>query len=140
MLLLGILLGTVAFAGITFLIEFNPDPTIGNWMTPWTRDLNFGAAILDLGLWAMLIGAREKDYRLLMISGALGIQFTGGAMGFALRGMSTTGRLIMGDVMYLTNLACLYIWWQAFRAPEKAKPNSPPPSEPEPASLHRPAD
>ena len=50
-------------------------------MTPWTRDLNFCSAILDLALWALLIAAREKDHRLLLLSGGLGIQFTGEAIG-----------------------------------------------------------
>ncbi len=39
-------------------------------MTPWTRDLNFGAAILDMGLWALLIGSQRKDRKLLLVTGA----------------------------------------------------------------------
>jgi len=58
-----------------------------------------------------------------MIAGGLGIQFTGGAMGQAFRDLSsTTVRLIVVDLMYLTNLACLYIWWQAFRQPTGKRP------------------
>jgi len=37
-------------------------------MTPWTCDLNFCSAILDLRCWMMLIAAREKDHRLLLLS------------------------------------------------------------------------
>jgi hypothetical protein len=114
-----VVLGTVAFAGITFAIHFSSNVPIHKWMIPWTRDLNFGAAILDLGLWAVLVGSREKDYRILMVAGGLGIQFTGGAIGQAMRGLSQTGTTVMGDIMYLTSLMCLYIWWQAFRQPRR---------------------
>src|SRR2546421_391024 len=75
-------------------------------------------AILDLGLWAILISSPQKDYRILMIAGGLGIQFTGGAIGQAFRNLSSnTARIFVGDLMFLTNLACLYIWWQALRQP-----------------------
>src|SRR5438445_11818985 len=87
-LLLFVVIGTLLFAGVSLLIHFDSALSMGRWMTPWTRDLNFLAAILDLGLWAALIGAHKKDYRLLMISGALGIQFTGVAIGQALRDIS----------------------------------------------------
>jgi hypothetical protein len=123
-LLTGIIVGTVAFAAITFFIHFNPDPAVapGKWMTPWTRDMNFCAAILDLGLWATLIAAREKDYRLLMVSGALGLQFTGEAISQSLRGMSQQVQDVAAYIVPLPNLACLYIWWQAFRsAPVNSK-------------------
>jgi hypothetical protein len=115
--------GTLLMAGISLGVHFNPHVRTGEWMTHWTRDLNFAAAILDLGLWAILISGREKDYRILMIAGGLGIQFTGGAMGQAFRDLSSpTVRLIVVDLMYLTNLACLYIWWQAFRQPTGKRP------------------
>jgi hypothetical protein len=112
-----LILGTCLFAGTSFAIHFNATASAGTWMIPWTRDLNFGAAVIDLGLWAVLIGSPQKDYLILMVAGGLGIQFTGGAIGQALRGMSPSVALVMGDIMYLTNLMCLFIWWQAFRQP-----------------------
>jgi hypothetical protein len=37
----------------------------------------------------------------------------------------------MGDLTYLTNLICLYIWWQAFRQPRReSRPGPPPPPLP----------
>lgn len=134
-----VVLGTAIFGALTFLIQFDRHLPSWRWMTYWTRDLNFGAAILDLGLWAALIGSRKKDYRLLMISGALGIQFTGGAIGQAFRGMSDNWAQFIGDCFYLTNLTCLYIWWQAFRAPEKTSYKSRPRPDSEPARIHRPS-
>jgi hypothetical protein len=116
-----LIVATGVFAGVTFALHFDAKAPSGTWMIPWTRDLNFGAAVLDLGLWAVLIASRVKDYRILMVAGGLGIQFTGGAIGQAFRGLSPTGAALMGDIMYLTNLLCLYIWWQAFRQPHKSK-------------------
>ena len=94
-------------------------------MTPWSSNLNFCSAILDLALWALLIASREKDQRLLMLSGALGIQFTGEAIGHALRNLSrrnhSTLMVSLGNaVAVLTYLAFLYILWQTFR-PSRAK-------------------
>jgi len=126
-LLASVVLAIAIFAAVTFAVHFRPDIPTRRWMVDWTRDLNFGAAVLDLALWAILVSSREKDYRILMIAGGLGIQFTGGAMGQALRGIWRQsfrevwplGGLVIGDLMYLSTLACLYIWWQAFRQPHK---------------------
>ena len=85
-------------------------------MTLWTRDLNFSSTILDLALWAMLLGSRYKEARLLLLSGAIGIQFTGEAIGQSLRHLFPWA-LSPGDVVaLLANLTCLWIWWQALRA------------------------
>lgn len=113
--------GAILFAGVSFLLHYYaPHANTGTWMTPWTRDLNFCSVILDLALWALLISAREKDDRLLLVSGGLGIRFTGEAVGESLRqlaikhrmrAMSYTGSLLITFV----DLLCLYIWWRAFR-------------------------
>ena len=113
--------GAILFAGISFLIHWNPALNTGSFMTPWIRDLNFCSAILDMALWALLIAAREKDHRLLLLSGGLGIQFTGAAMGrsigqLALRTRSHAMSLSGGVVTLLADLVFLYIWWQALRA------------------------
>jgi hypothetical protein len=117
----------VLFAGVSFWIHFQPgNARIGEWMTPWSSNLNFCSAILDLALWALLIASREKDQRLLMLSGALGIQFTGEAIGHSLRNLSRRNRsyLLLNSgnaVGMLTYLAFLYILWQAFRTVNPSK-------------------
>ena len=121
-LLTGIICGTVLFAAISLWVHYNLKPGRLRYMTPWTRDLNFCAVILDFGLWALLIGSRQKDYKLLLVTGALGIQFTGGAIGQALRDMSPAIVTAAGDFTVITNLARLYIWWRAFRGKPKAVP------------------
>jgi hypothetical protein len=89
------------------------------WMTSWSRDLNFAAAILDLLLWTVLIASRRKDRILLMISGGLGIKFTGAAIGYSLSlipGASNRMAIFIGGIIkVITYLVCLYVWWEAFR-------------------------
>jgi hypothetical protein len=120
--------GAMLFAGISFLIHWNPALNRGSFMTPWIRDLNVCSSVLDLALWALLIAAREKDHRLLLLSGGLGIQFAGEAIGTSIlqlalstrsRAMSLTGSVMM----LLADLVVLYIWWQALRtAPVRQRP------------------
>ena len=136
---LTLIVGPILFAAASFLIHYNPNALgPGEWMTPWTRDLYFGNAVLDLGLWTLLIASREKDRCLLMLSGALGVQFTGEAIGGSIRylgeaifGHTAQARplILMGNVLMMAaNLACMYIWWQAFReAPAGALPACGPP-------------
>jgi hypothetical protein len=95
------------------------------WMTQVVRDLSFGSSVLTFVLWSMLIASRKKDRQLLMLTGGLGIQFTGEAIGQSLRqlsadsgfyaahryGISLTGNLIASA----SHLIQIYVWWQAFR-------------------------
>jgi len=123
-IVMGVIGATLLFAVGSFLVHHSPGVKLGRWMTLWTRDLNFCAAILDLGLWAMLIQSKEKDYRLLMVSGALGIQFAAGAMGQALRDISPLMDTVTGLMSMSANLTRTYIWWQAFR-PSRPKHSFP---------------
>jgi hypothetical protein len=118
-ILAGIICGTLLVAAISFLAYYDPHIPTGKYMTRFTRDLNFCAAILLVGLWTMLISARKKDYKLLMITGGLGIQFAGGAIGQALRDMSPAIVMAASDFTVIANLARLYIWWQALRVKSK---------------------
>jgi len=121
-LLIGIICGTVLVAAISLWVHYDPNPPTGRYMTRWTRDLNFCAAILDFGLWALLVGSRQKDHKLLLVTGALGIQFTGGAIGQALRDMSPAIVTAAGDFTVITALTRVYLWWQAFRGKPKTLP------------------
>jgi hypothetical protein len=108
--------GAALFAGISFLIHHNTRAALSEWMTLWSRDLSFSAMVLDLALWAMLVASREKKRRILMLSGALGVQFSGEAIGQSLRSVSRA-LIWPGNLLILfSDLACLYVWWQTFRA------------------------
>jgi hypothetical protein len=112
--------GCLSFIGISFLIHHDRRRNLGNWMAPWTRDLQFGAAILDLALWALLLASRNKDSRLLLLAGGMGIMFAGEAVGESIRTLAIQTRSISvfmaGNViMTLADCAFLYVWWQTFK-------------------------
>jgi hypothetical protein len=116
----GLIAGAVLFTAISFLIHYIPRVQVGLWMTPWTRDLNFCAALLDLALWALLIASRQKDQRLLLLSGALGIQFTGEAIGEAVRQLAILNRshpiALLGSTLVVgADILRSYIWWRVFQ-------------------------
>jgi hypothetical protein len=121
-LLTGIICGTLLVAAISLWAHHDLSRHLGRYMTLWTRDLNFCAAILDLGLWALLIGSKKKDYKLLLVTGALGIQFAGGAIGQSLRDMSPAVVTAASDFTVIASLARVYIWWRAFRGKPQALP------------------
>jgi len=108
-------------AGVSFFIHYGPEMPKGVWMALWIRDLNFfGSAVLDLALWALLLWSRSKDSRLLLVSGGLGIQFTGEAIGDSLRSMAVLHRskplsFTGSFITTLVDLLSVYIIWQAFR-------------------------
>ena len=113
-------IGALLFAGITFWVEYQPPPvSYGVWMTPWTSDLSFCATILDLALWMILIAARRSERSLLLICGALGLQFTAEAIGERIVHLGVPRHSLAlalgGSVVAVAgNLLCLYIWWRTF--------------------------
>jgi hypothetical protein len=116
----GLAAGAILYIGISFLIHHQYTAAIGLWMAPWTRDITFCAAILDLALWAILIGSRSKDTCLLMLSGGMGIMFCGMAIGeslhtIAIHYLSHAIVLTGNAVEQIGNLIFLYVWWQTFR-------------------------
>jgi hypothetical protein len=117
-LLAGVVCAILVLAGGTFFFYYDPSKPTGRWIVPWLRNLNFCAAMLNLSLWGTLISSPRKDYRLLMLSGALGIQFTGGAVGQAIRIVSHSSAQLASYSISISNLICLYIFWRAFRMPD----------------------
>ncbi|HEX3747837.1 MAG TPA: hypothetical protein VHW09_28070 [Bryobacteraceae bacterium] len=113
--------GALLFAGISFWIEYQPPPvSFGVWMTPWTSDLSLCATVLDLGLWMILMAARKSDRNLMLICGALGMQFTAEAIGERIVLLGVPRRslalALTGSVIAVAgNLICLYVWWRTFR-------------------------
>ncbi len=127
--LIGTIGGATLIAGISFLIHFRPGLEHGVWMALWTRDLNFFSEILDLGLWGLLLSTRGRDPKLLLVTGGLGIQFTGEAIGDSLRSIAAQRRShnlsLTGSVITaLADLTALYIFWQAFRKGRNGKTGS----------------
>ncbi len=115
--------GAILIAGVSFLVHYDRGAAHSKWMTQWIRDLDLTSAILALALWAILLQSRRYDNELLMLSGALGIRFTGEAIGHALRNQFPSILLAADTTVVLANLACLFIWWQVLRASPVGKPS-----------------
>jgi hypothetical protein len=120
--------GSVLFVAISFLVHYDSKVAfMGLWITPWTRDLKFCSAVLDMALWALLISSRKKDQTLLMLAGGMGIMFAGEAIGESIRSLSIphSNQVLarIGNIVGLiADFAFLYIWWQALRRePRQAK-------------------
>jgi hypothetical protein len=116
-----VLAAAILFPAAAFWVHYDAAVPTGQWVNAWSSNLNFCAAILDLGLWAMLIAARDKDSRLLMFSGALGILFTGSAISTSFSSLAVARKssalvITGGLVNIVSNQTFLYIWWQALRA------------------------
>ena len=58
--------GAISAADRLFSIHYRASAALGVWMTPWKRDIRFGAAVLDLAAWGMLVacatGTRDCCY------------------------------------------------------------------------------
>ncbi len=129
-----LIFGSIILAAVSYFSH--PDPRISVRMSAVIRNMSFSAAILNLGLWAALIRTKQRDSRILMISGGLGLQITGEAMGHSLRNLWQISRVYVtagNSVLILAHLLCLLVWWQAFR-------NSPQRKEPEPGLQSPPFD
>ncbi len=112
--------GGITLAVASFLVHHQIEHISGagrwRWMTLWVRDISFASAIVDLAVWALLLTYRSRDTQLLLLSGALGIQFTGDAIGESLRYLFRRLPLTPGDLIEIaTSAAALWIWWQALR-------------------------
>jgi hypothetical protein len=93
------------------------------WATQVGLDLSFGSVVLTLLLWVTLISSQRKDAQLLMVTGGLGLQFTGEAIGQSMRQMSVPHHhilLLAGNlVLTASHLMRLYVWSEAFRRPRR---------------------
>lgn len=112
--------GATLIAAATFFLHFSPRVEHGVWLALWQRDLDFSSEILALGLWGLLLSTRGRDPQLLLVTGGLGIQFTGEAIGQALRSIASQGHshgLSYAGSFFSTvaDLTALYVFWQAFR-------------------------
>jgi hypothetical protein len=58
------------------------------WFDHTSQLLNFGGAILNLGLWTALLGSRKRDPQLLTVSAGFGVVVTGVAISFGCRRLS----------------------------------------------------
>jgi hypothetical protein len=95
------------------------DPKITIWMVRVVRNLSFCSSVSTLILWFVLIASEKRDARLLVITGGLGLQMTGEAIGQSLLQIGRSTVIPGYLVMVLSHFLCLVIWWRAFRTPSE---------------------
>ena len=95
------------------------------WFDHTSQMLNFGAAILNLGLWTALLGSRKRDSKLLTVSAAFGILATGAAISFGLRQLfhpAGAAYNAASEVFVFAHLSGAFILCWAFRPAVKERP------------------
>jgi hypothetical protein len=120
-----LLAAVVAFVLVAPFILFSARRFGTGWYNSTSQLLNFGAAIMNLGLWTALIGTKKRDALLLKVSAGLGIAVTGAAIAYGLRKFTTGGgteRDLANLFKTVTYLASVLIWCWAFRPPAKPSP------------------
>jgi hypothetical protein len=138
----GIVAVVVVLPFLLFPLHFKPWPE-ASWFNSTSELLNFGAAIMNLGLWGALLANRKRDPQFVAVSIGLGVVVTGAALSYGLLHLIPTKVRFIPDIfLMLTQLAGWSIWCRAFwpvprpaPATDSALPApSPPPSTgPEPS-------
>jgi uncharacterized membrane protein len=121
-----LILGACLVAGGALLAHYDRSHQPGLWLTPWFRDLYFACAVMDIVLWTLLLATRDKDRQLLLLSGGLGVEFAGSAIGESLRQMAIRSRshplsLTGAVVMLAAGAFRYYAWWRALRRQSEEK-------------------
>jgi hypothetical protein len=123
---MGRLLGVVVVIVVTVpFVLFNARRFSTPWFDATSQLLNFGAAIMNLGLWTALIGTKKRDPLLLTVSAGLGVAVTGAAIAFGLRRFTpptSTPQQLANLFKTVTYLASLGIWCWAFRPGARRTP------------------
>ena len=123
---MGRLLGAVvAIVLVVPFVVFTARRFSTTWFDGTSQLLNFGAAIMNLGLWTALIGTKRRDPLLLSVSAGLGVAVTGAAIAYGLRRFTpptSTPQQLANLFKTLTYLASVAIWCWAFRPSAKNTP------------------
>jgi hypothetical protein len=126
---MGRLLGVVvAIVAVVPFVLFSARRFSTTWFDGTSQLLNFGAAILNLGLWTALIGTKKRDPLLLTVSAGLGVAVTGAAIAYGLRRFTpptSTPQQLANLFKTLTYLASVAIWCWAFRPAARKNPVPP---------------
>ncbi|MEO8100604.1 MAG: hypothetical protein ABI811_23095 [Acidobacteriota bacterium] len=109
----------VLFATLTLPFVLFEGPFFAKqWNQSVTQLLNFGAAIMNLGLWTSLLMSKRRDPQLLTVSAGLGLAVAGSALTFGLRKFtwhdSDVLFVVSNFAHYFTQIGSLLIWCKAF--------------------------
>lgn len=126
----GIVVVVMILPFLLFPLHFKPWPE-ASWFNSTSELLNFGAAIMNLGLWGALLANRKRDPQLVAVSIGLGVVVTGAAISYGLLHLfPPSARSIPSVFLMLTQLAGWFIWCRAFWPAPRRNPatDSPLPS------------
>jgi hypothetical protein len=95
------------------------------WYDSTIQLFNFGAAIMNLGLWTAVIARKTRDRQLMLVCAGLGIAVAGNAALWGMRKLTSGEAQIIANlliqIMYLIRIG---IWCWAFR-PQRPSAGSP---------------
>jgi hypothetical protein len=109
----GIMLVAMVLPFLLFPLHFKPWPET-SWFNSTSELLNFGAAIMNLGLWGALLANRKRDPQLVAVSIGLGVVVTGAAVSYGLRHLTSDQAILPNVFLMLTQLVGWSIWCRAF--------------------------
>jgi hypothetical protein len=104
--------------------SFHPWPS-GRWFNSTAEIVNFGAATMNLALWAALIGSRQRDPQLFKISAGLGVRLAGTALSYGIRHFVPVGvsDAVPNLLLLLTQIAgWLILCWAFWPAKRPEQP------------------
>lgn len=97
------------------------------WFNHASQIWNFGAALLNLVLWTVLVSNRRRDPKLVTLSIGLGILTSSAAIAWGARQWLTQAhRAPVDHFMTIAEIAALMLWCWVFRPKAERRPNGAP--------------
>ncbi|MEP6962271.1 MAG: hypothetical protein ABI995_09335 [Acidobacteriota bacterium] len=110
---------------LPFLL-FDSRPFGSQWNHSVSQLMNFGAGIMNLGLWTAILMSKKRDPQLLKVSAGLGLGVAGAAMTIGLRQFGSQGNLfqtLTDSLHMILQIASVGIWaWAFWPARRTAQP------------------
>lgn len=102
------------------------------WFNHTSQILNFGAAVMNLVLWAALLSNRKRDPKLVTVSIGLGIVTSSAAIAWGARQwLSEENRWPVDTFVVVAHIASLLLWCWVFKPKTQSTKRNPlPPSAP----------
>lgn len=127
--------GALRFLGLILIvvlavpfIAFNGPVFSQRWNQATAQLLNFGAAVMNLGLWSALLMSRNRDKQLFAVSAGLGVIVAGAALTLGVRQLTPQGsglRDVADAVYHITQIAGPAIWCWTFWPKKKIQARPP---------------